>query len=333
MSLHRQLQQVRAYIIIPNKLFIEIVSFLAPSQHAQRLARKHFSKSASELNGHDCGLDSPQNSPQRAKSAAQQPTGGGVFNKTHGFFSTLKHRWGRAKSKERLGGRKSPNDGLEESTDYAADYSSESSSVTHSPRHRATTVSGLPTIKDIMLGSKNRAISMEETSKNFNGEKVTMSALEVLQEEDKKRKRESQLRKYVFFQLRIHLKCGTNLVAMDKNGLSDPYVKFKIGGRLIHKSKTIHRELNPIWDEVFVTPIEDPFLPINIKVFDYDWGLQDDFMGSTKIFLPDLELGKLEELVLPLEDSNHPENYLGEISLSATLWPRSQEDKELVSVF
>lgn len=26
---------------------------------------------------------------------------------------------------------------------------------------------------------------------------------------------------------------------------SDPYVKFKVGGRLLHKSRTIHRDLNP----------------------------------------------------------------------------------------
>lgn len=193
-------------------------------------------------------------------------------------------------------------------------------------------MSGMPNLRDLKFGNKLRTISMDEPVSERD-EKVTMSVLEVLQEEDNKRKRESQLRKYVFFQLRVHLKSGTNLIAMDKNGLSDPYVKFKIGGRLLHKSKTIHRELNPIWDEVFVAPIEDPFQPINIKVFDYDWGLQDDFMGSTKIFLPDLELGKVEELVLPLEDSNNQMKDMGEITLSVTLWPRSQEDKELVSFF
>ncbi len=38
------------------------------------------------------------------------------------------------------------------------------------------------------------------------------------------------------------------------------------GGRLLHKSKTLHRDLNPVWDEVFTVPIEDPFVPITIKV-------------------------------------------------------------------
>jgi len=50
------------------------------------------------------------------------------------------------------------------------------------------------------------------------------------------------------------------------SGLSDPYVKFKVGGRLLHKSRTIHRDLNPVWDEVFIVPVEDPFQPIIVKV-------------------------------------------------------------------
>lgn len=116
-------------------------------QSRQRLGH-HLSKSASELNGHQ---ESPQTSPKRAKSAAAPHTssssGGGVLQKTHGFFNNLKHRWGRAKSKDRVG-RKSPNDFLEESTDYAADYSSESSSVTQSPRHRSKTIGGSPLAKE-----------------------------------------------------------------------------------------------------------------------------------------------------------------------------------------
>lgn len=49
-------------------------------------------------------------------------------------------------------------------------------------------------------------------------------------------------------------------------GTSDPYVKFKLGGRLLFKSRTVHKDLNPIWDETFIVPIEDPFQQINIKV-------------------------------------------------------------------
>lgn len=35
------------------------------------------------------------------------------------------------------------------------------------------------------------------------------------------RKREATLRQHVFFQLRIHLVSGQNLLAMDKNGLCE----------------------------------------------------------------------------------------------------------------
>lgn len=50
------------------------------------------------------------------------------------------------------------------------------------------------------------------------------------------------------------------------SGTSDPYVKFKLGGRMLYKSKTIYRNLNPVWDEVFTLPVEDPFVPVHIKV-------------------------------------------------------------------
>lgn len=39
-----------------------------------------------------------------------------------------------------------------------------------------------------------------------------------------------------------------------------------MGGRLLFKSRTVHKDLNPVWDETFVVPIEDPFQQINIKV-------------------------------------------------------------------
>lgn len=49
-------------------------------------------------------------------------------------------------------------------------------------------------------------------------------------------------------------------------GASDPYVKVKSGGRLLHKSRTVHRDLNPVWDESVTLPIEDPFQSLTFKV-------------------------------------------------------------------
>ncbi|XP_020710174.2 multiple C2 and transmembrane domain-containing protein isoform X3 [Athalia rosae] len=151
----------------------------------------------------------------------------------------------------------------------------------------------------------------------------------ILQGQDEpSRRRELALRQHAFFQLRLHLRRGANLVAMDRGGSSDPYVKIKSSGRLLHKSRTVHRDLNPIWDESVTLPIEDPFKPLTIKVFDYDWGLQDDFMGSALLDLTQLELGHAQDVILELNDPARPKQHLGNIFITATLWPRNQQDKE-----
>ena len=48
--------------------------------------------------------------------------------------------------------------------------------------------------------------------------------------------------------LRVHLKGARNLMAADKNGLSDPY---KVSSARVTKtSKTINKTLNPDWNEM-----------------------------------------------------------------------------------
>lgn len=204
--------------------------------------------------------------------------------------------------------------------------------LTQSPRHRATTIGDSPLVKS-EVPSKLEAEAKALASQLDPDDQPSTSHLnlEFLQCDEARKRREVALRQHAFFQLRLHLISGHDLVAMDKNGTSDPYVKFKLGGRLLHKSRTVHRDLNPVWDETFVVPIEDPFQPINIKVFDYDWGLQDDFMGSVKLDLTTLDLCRIHEVTLRLEDPSRPNRSLGELRLNVTLWPRTQEDKEQVT--
>lgn len=53
-------------------------------------------------------------------------------------------------------------------------------------------------------------------------------------------------------------------------------------------------------------------------------------MGTTKLDLTTLDLGRLQELMLKLEDPSNPLRTLGELRINVTLWPRTQEDKEQV---
>lgn len=132
------------------------------------------------------------------------------------------------------------------------------------------------------------------------------------------------------YQLDVTLKRGSNLAARDRGGTSDPYVKFKIGGKEVFRSKTIHKNLNPVWEEKVSLLIEHRKEPLYVKVFDYDFGLQDDFMGSAFLDLTTLELQSAKDVALHLKDPQHPEHILGMIYLSVAL---SQKDNVCMDTF
>ena len=64
----------------------------------------------------------------------------------------------------------------------------------------------------------------------------------------------------------IHLKAGHDLSIKDRGGTSDPYVKFFHDGKMVYKSRTVHKDLNPNWDETFDLIVEDISVPLDIKV-------------------------------------------------------------------
>ena len=59
---------------------------------------------------------------------------------------------------------------------------------------------------------------------------------------------------------------GHDLSIKDSCGTSDPYVKFFHDGKMVHKSKTVYKDLNPFWDEKFELIIEDTSVPLDLKV-------------------------------------------------------------------
>lgn len=56
-------------------------------------------------------------------------------------------------------------------------------------------------------------------------------------------------------------------------------------------------------------------------------------MGSGTIDLTTLDLGRPMDISVVLQDVNKPSAQLGEILLTATLLPKTQEDKEQVSTY
>ncbi|XP_067827679.1 multiple C2 and transmembrane domain-containing protein 2-like isoform X2 [Heptranchias perlo] len=130
--------------------------------------------------------------------------------------------------------------------------------------------------------------------------------------------------------LTIQLKEGRNLVIRDRCGTSDPYVKFKLAGKTLYKSKIMYRNLNPRWDETFVVPVKNLNQKLYVKVYDRDLA-KDDFMGSAFLSLNDLEVNSVVQKELQLDDPNSLEDYMGEIILEIKLVVKPKESRRNAS--
>uniref|UniRef100_A0A3Q2DRX3 Multiple C2 domains, transmembrane 1b n=1 Tax=Cyprinodon variegatus TaxID=28743 RepID=A0A3Q2DRX3_CYPVA len=136
------------------------------------------------------------------------------------------------------------------------------------------------------------------------------------------------------YKLEIELKRGHNLAIRDRGGTSDPYVKFKLAGKEVFRSKTIHKNLNPVWDEKITLVVDSLSDPLYVKVFDYDFGLQDDFMGSAFLYLESLEQQRTIPVTLVLKDHQLPNEDLGCLELAVTLTPKNKiKNRFLLTLF
>eukprot|EP00742_Colponemidia_sp_Colp-10_P001201 GILJ01001294.1.p1 GENE.GILJ01001294.1~~GILJ01001294.1.p1 ORF type:complete len:241 (-),score=18.84 GILJ01001294.1:74-796(-) len=116
--------------------------------------------------------------------------------------------------------------------------------------------------------------------------------------------------------LEVHLIEGINLVAGDLNGLSDPYCVVQLGRQQM-KTRKKKNTLNPRWEEKLLL-CWDGKDALNITVYDWDRFTKDDFIGSARVALDQLQPNKPVEFIINLEEVSH-----GQVRLSATFIPIS----------
>ena len=78
--------------------------------------------------------------------------------------------------------------------------------------------------------------------------------------------KEEILSKSPYFRVEVSILCGRELIAMDRGGTSDPYVRIMQGEEQLHKSPEKKKTVNPVWNDQANVYIENAFEPLTFQV-------------------------------------------------------------------
>ncbi|KAL0484274.1 C2 and transmembrane domain-containing protein [Acrasis kona] len=101
--------------------------------------------------------------------------------------------------------------------------------------------------------------------------------------------------------LLVKLFNGVDLDPKDFSGTSDPYVIVRLGNQQ-GKSKTVMKNLNPVWNESYTFDVTNMSDVLTFNVIDYDYLSSDDPMGNIGILLSTIPKNQPQALNLPLSN-------------------------------
>jgi Ca2+-dependent lipid-binding protein len=102
--------------------------------------------------------------------------------------------------------------------------------------------------------------------------------------------------------LRVDVLDAADLPSADRNGFSDPYCKFRLNDKEVHKTKVQKKTLHPAWNEFFEIPVPSRTAAnFTCNVYDWDFGDKADHLGTAKIDLAALEPFRPHEESYPLD--------------------------------
>ena len=151
---------------------------------------------------------------------------------------------------------------------------------------------------------------------------------------------EEDIKEDVQHNLFIHLKSAKNLPPKKNNGTTDAFVKFSLGQKVVHKTKTIPKDLNPAWDDSFLIVVPDLSSNLDIKIYHQNL-VKDDLIGTVTLELSsllqnqtqekELEINSTSSKVLYYDGASHPPVLVVSINLVSLPTPDFNPQQRPVS--